>query len=230
MFVYFFTLYLWALKQINCLLYFSCFSSNVSFLIVIFSNFNSYSIFNLWLNDQIPAMQCQAPSPLYCSAAVASCNNLDFNFQIFAFYFLYLFNNASHYLPLPAAEQLLHAMSRFLLLSLAARVSLSHQTACCSCLQDDSVFVFHSIFVCLGPAVFKKLKRWDNDRLPLLVGKFQNSPQAATALLLLRLIQSGPPNIHQWAGIINQPRASNCGIQKFRCRRGLRLPSHLRGQ
>ena len=31
----------------------------------------------------------------------------------------------------------------------------------------------------------------------------------------LRLIQSGPPNIHQWAGIINQLRASNCGIQRF---------------
>ena len=50
--------------------------------------------------------------------------------------------------------------------------------------------------------------RRDNHRLPLLVGKFQNSPQAATtALLLLKLIQSGPPNIHQWAGIINQPPA-----------------------
>ena len=62
--------------------------------------------------------------------------------------------------------------------------------------------------------------RFGNHRLPLLGGKFQNSPQA------LRLIQSGPPNIHQWAGIINQLRASNCGIQRrFRSRRGLRLPS-----
>ena len=62
--------------------------------------------------------------------------------------------------------------------------------------------------------------RFGNHRLPLLGGKFQNSPQA------LRLIQSGPPNIHQWAGIINQLRASNCGIQRrFRSRRGHRLPS-----
>ena len=62
--------------------------------------------------------------------------------------------------------------------------------------------------------------RFGNHRLPLLDGKFQNSPQA------LRLIQSGPPNIHQWAGIINQLRASNCGIQRrFRSRRGHRLPS-----